>query len=258
MSKILVLGHRGMLGRTVYKYLVDEFYDVHTTDIRFPNEYLKDFIKNGNFDFVINCIGAIPQRTDSFSVNYKLPKYLSDLSYELDFKIIHPASDCEFSGKLEYPFKYDFNKDRKDPVDDYGKSKYKGTRVMLNCENAYVIAGSILGIEESTSYSLLGWFLNKNGDVNGYSNHYWNGVTALRWAEECSGIIDGYGNKGLTVLATCPISKYHLLKIFKKVFNKSNNINEVKTPKSVNRCLSTHFYDDIEKQLQKFKKFWNL
>jgi dTDP-4-dehydrorhamnose reductase len=55
-----------------------------------------------------------------------------------------------------------------------------------------MIRVSIIGHELSSNYSLLDWFLNSDGTVNGYDDHYWNGVTTLAWAKICSSIMNNW------------------------------------------------------------------
>ena len=50
--KILVLGHKGMLGHMVYKYFVENNFEISTTSKRWPSSDFKDFIYEFN-DFPI-------------------------------------------------------------------------------------------------------------------------------------------------------------------------------------------------------------
>ena len=51
--KVLVLGHKGMLGHMVTKYLLDNDVEVITTSVRWPESPFKLGIR---LDYVINCI----------------------------------------------------------------------------------------------------------------------------------------------------------------------------------------------------------
>ena len=97
--RVLVLGHKGMLGHMVVKYLTQNSIKVVTTDTRWPKS---PFSLDMELDYVINCIGAIPQRTDNFNVNWQLPIWL-DL--HAPCRVIHPGTDCEMD------------------IDEYGISK---------------------------------------------------------------------------------------------------------------------------------------
>ena len=91
MINILVLGHKGMLGHMVCRvFNQNSNYNILTISERFPNWNENLF---NNVDFVINCIGAIPQKTDNFDINWEIPIWLNE---NTKCKIIHPATDCEF------------------------------------------------------------------------------------------------------------------------------------------------------------------
>ena len=80
--KILVLGHKGMLGHMVHKYLsTKKDCELVTTEFRWENREFKKFILDFDGDFVVNCIGAIHQRTTDFGVNVELPEWLDKIQY---------------------------------------------------------------------------------------------------------------------------------------------------------------------------------
>ena len=90
--KVLVLGHNGMLGHMVSKFLRSNGLFVETTDLRWSSNEFKDFIREYDGDYIINCIGAIHQRTNEFDVNWELPIFLDFYS---KCRVIHPGTDCE-------------------------------------------------------------------------------------------------------------------------------------------------------------------
>ena len=146
--KVLVLGHKGMLGHMVHKYLsTKEDCEIVTTDFRWQTKEFKDFIidfwygQEGNY--IINCIGAINQKTNGFQINIDLPIWLDEnIDYNLSgCKVIHPGTD---SG-----------------VGEYGKSKDKaGRHLAMNGYNTKQIMTSIIGHELKSADSLLDWFLH--------------------------------------------------------------------------------------------------
>ena len=73
--KVLILGHRGMLGHMVKMYL-EQFYTIETISDRWGTEEFKAAIQESDADYLINCIGAIPQRTKDFTINWELPIWL--------------------------------------------------------------------------------------------------------------------------------------------------------------------------------------
>jgi dTDP-4-dehydrorhamnose reductase len=261
--KILVLGHKGMLGNAVYQYFNDKA-DVVITDNRWDINGFKikaDF----NVDVIINCIGAIPQKgytKEEFdSLNSHLPTFLeTKATYSTrDIKIIYPASDCEFSGNLPFPYKYT-NNSKRDAEDDYGKSKVVAS-VLIESAFKYTkaIRTSIIGHELSDKkFSLLDWFLSQEGEVNGYINHWWSGITSLQWCKVAEDMINNWDkyNK-ITQVATDPYSKYIILLIIKKAYQKDIKINEYIHKNKVNRMLCTDIsVPDIYSQLMELKQFY--
>ena len=240
---------KGMLGHMVHKYLsTKKDCEVVTTDFRWPTEEFKDFIidfwsgKGG--DYIINCIGAIHQRTNNFDVNTELPIWLdNNIDYNLsECQIIHPGTDCEIDD------------------DDYGNSKRKAAEYLKEkgCVTK-IIKTSIVGTELNTKASLLEWFLNVSDDnINGYNEYYWNGNTTLQWAKTCYDIIKDYDKYQVeNIIATECISKYKLLNIMKDVFKKDIIINE-NSDIVVNKCLVGDIkVPTIKEQLIELKEFNN-
>jgi len=218
--KVLILGHKGMLGHFVYKRLKSFSFNVELINHRWPLNGFMEALKRSDSDFLINCIGSIPQKkSNNYYSNFMLPK---DLTSYYKGHIIHPSSDCEISNF----------------TDPYATSKKAGTSIIKQHHKSTTIRSSIIGPEEKTSYGLWSWFENnKNKNINGYTNHLWNGVTSLEWANICVEIIhQKFKNK--VIIAGCEnISKFNILtylnkhlKLNKEIIPTSHNI-------SINRLL---------------------
>lgn len=234
--KVLILGHKGMLGHMVKKFLHGKCEIVHT-NARFPSDEFKDTIKAFDGNYIINCVGAIPQRTKIFDINYELPIWLCS---NTNARIIHPGTDCEMDN------------------DGYGISKKAASNyIKLNSNNTKIIKTSIIGPEINTTYSLLSWFLSSNGSVNGYKNAYWNGVTTLEWAKICYNIMCNWEQAGVeSVVQSNCISKYELLCIIRDVYKKNININLFEND-YVDKCLNGNiFTKNIKEQLQELKEYY--
>ena len=256
MKKILVLGDKGMLGNAVVKYLSEnKNYIIYTLKNRWSLENLKNFreeILEISPEFIVNCIGKIPQKVDKdFSyedLNVDLPIFLESLN----IKIIHPSTDCEFVGVESKDFLYTKDSTR-DAQDSYGQSKAKISEIIeKEFKNTKIIRVSIIGHELDTKLSLLDWFLNSENEVNGYDNHYWNGITTLEWVKLCEALLNDWDDFPiLNQYGTEDIkSKYELLNIIKKVYTKDIILNKFNTIKSVNKCLkSDKVLKGIEEQL---------
>jgi dTDP-4-dehydrorhamnose reductase len=95
--------------------------------------------------------------------------------------------------------------------------------------------------------------------VNGYTNHFWNGITTLEWAKHASYIIDSWHNTPiLTQLGTDKnLSKFELLAIIKDIYCKDVQVNPFETEQSINKCLqSDKEITPIELQLKELKAFY--
>tara|TARA_R110000744_G_scaffold236841_1_gene354356 strand:+ start:4996 stop:5757 length:762 start_codon:yes stop_codon:yes gene_type:complete len=205
--KVVVLGHKGMLGHMVYKVLnQDSNFLVSYISTKFGDRVLLrgwDKSMFNNIDFVINCIGAIPQKTNKFDINWELPIWLNN---NTRCKIIHPATDCE-SGN-----------------DSYSVSKRIATDYIKDyCKKTKIIQTSIIGPELNSNYSLLEWFLLQKGEVEGYTKAIWNGVTTLEWAKQCENIINNWDTTPIvTTLYSNKISKFNLLRIIQDCYDKTD------------------------------------
>ena len=197
--RILVLGHKGMLGHMVYNVLNNN-YKVKTINERFPNWNKEMF--NG-IDIIINCIGAIPQKVDKFDINWEVPIWLNE---NTNCKIIHPATDCEID------------------VSNYGLSKKRATDYIKNYgKSTKIIQTSIIGPELNSNDSLLEWFLSQRGEVYGYTKAIWNGVTTLEWAKQCEVIINNWDTSPLlTILHSDKVSKFRLLHTIQECYGKTD------------------------------------
>lgn len=235
--KVLILGHSGMLGHMVLKLLKSKNIDCSICVDRWPDVLFQKSIMDFEGDIIINCAGAIPQRTNDFPVNYNLSVVLDSFSHS-DCKIIHPGSDCENDNGL------------------YSISKKKASDwIKFHSKKTKIIKTSIIGPEISSSYGLMEWFLSQKKEVNGYSEFYWNGNTTLTWAKYCYEMIknwDAWGKE--TILQSDCISKFQLLETIKDVYGKNIKIKKTEKP-ATNRCLLGGIRtQNIRKQLIELKK----
>ena len=202
--KILILGHEGMLGSMLVSFFKNH-HDVWITDQRFPSEEFNKDLLSFDGDFIINAIGSIPQKNNSFDVNIDLPIWLDK---NLKIKIIHPGSDCE------------------DDETEYGKSKkYASDFIKTEGVNTKILKCSIIGPEIKAHKSLFDWFLSSKDSVYGYTKVTWNGITTLEWAKQCYILMVKWNEyeKETIIEGTC-ISKFILLNLIKEVFNKKIEI----------------------------------
>lgn len=254
--RVFIFGASGMLGSYLTKYLKNFFDVVPITR--------KNIDLNGNFllitskykfnsdDVIINAAGIIKQRNYSaqelIRVNSLFPHFLSTLNCN----VIHITTDCVFSGKLG---SYDEDS-LHDCLDDYGKSKSLG-----ECKDLTIIRTSIIGEELHNKKSLVEWVKsNQNTTVNGYINHFWNGVTCLELSKYISTLIDSNNYwKGVRhCFSPDTVSKYQLVSYIDQIYELNNTINPVMS-EYCDRSLTSVFDNQIKKsireQIMEMKEF---
>jgi len=263
---VLVLGHEGMLGHMVNKYLTREGVTVFTMPPRsevpaaaWPSQLFKESMLTGlnGIDYIVNCIGAIPQHKkydfeDFVNVNVTLPIWLARTT---KCKIIHPTTDCEFLG--ENPKNSFYSKNSiKDARDNYGLSKAMASEILEWFPNVKQIRTSIFGPELKRKVSIFEWFMSQTGDVKGYTNHFWNGISTLEWSRIALNIMkkwDLYDN--VIQVGTTPIPKVKLLQLIDKVFETNKTIVPVESI-YCNKCLKSDFeIRSLEEQLVDLKNY---
>ena len=233
--KVLVLGSTGMLGHQVVMHLekYDKFEIFNFAHKNLLNKKtkildvtdkvnLKAQIYSINPDFVINCIGLLVNASHDISrakyLNAVLPHELKKICSRTNSKLIHISTDCVFSGKKGL-YKED---DLRDGKGTYAKTKILGE---LIDDNNLTIRTSIIGPEiKSSGEGLFDWFMRQDGEVQGYKNSIWSGVTTLELAKAIKWAIENNINGIYHITNNLIINKYELLNLFKKYTKKNIEI----------------------------------
>jgi len=259
MNKILILGFNGMLGTMVSEYFKDlNEFEVYKTSRRIESSNLDDKIYKFDVsqdslenlievtkpNYVINCIGVIKPDIDeknidsvktAININSYFPLQIATLSKDFNFKYIQIGTDCVFSGQLGNYDESSFQ----DASDVYGKTKVAGEIEQLG---KFILRGSIVGPELGEGKSILNWFLSEEGgEVSGFSDHSWNGITTLNFAKIVHGMIknNNFKNKINHIIPKDKVSKFELLNYFKIYFDVDVQINETSSKQIVDRTLNT-------------------
>lgn len=251
MKNILVFGATGMAGHMVSMYLSQFEYKYNVFNICYRNKLdeksllcdieditqVNEIVERVNPDVIINCVGVLNKTAEediknTVYVNTFFPRFLARLGEIKKIKIIHLSTDCVFTGKEGGYTETSF----KDENGIYGLSKNLGE---IYDENSLTIRTSIIGPELKNGSGLFHWFMNQNGEIMGFKNAFWTGVTTLELAKAISKAIDENISGLYHIVPSSKISKYDLLNIFKVEFSKDNIIinenNEYRCDKSLVR-----------------------
>ena len=158
--RIIVFGTTGMLGKYVSEYYKTFNYNVievnrKDVDVTDHNELyaMLNYLDLKMNDVVINCIGLVKQRInindlDFILTNAVFPHILANYCEARGAKMIHPSTDCVYSGLKGWYSEEDLH----DAIDVYGKSKSLGEP-----KNCTVIRTSIIGEELRNKSSFIEW-----------------------------------------------------------------------------------------------------
>lgn len=254
--KVFIFGANGMLGRYLNVYLGSYFEVVPVTrnEVNLNSDFslITEKYTFNSSDVIINAAGIIKQRKYSpeelIRVNSLFPHFLSTLGCN----VIHITTDCVFSGKDG-----SYNEESShDCLDDYGKSKSLG-----ECEDLTVIRTSIIGEELLNKKSLIEWVkTNQNTTINGYLNHFWNGVTCLELSKHILNIIqnNSYWEGVRHYFSPDTVNKYQLVSYINEIYELNNNVNPVMSY-YCDRSLSTKYESpvslSIKEQILELKNF---
>jgi len=148
---ILLLGHKGMLGRDLYNKLILNHdvtgKDIDDIDIT-VDEALRSVISEIAPDVVINAAaytdvdGCESDREKCFLVNAEAVKNIALACRDRGIKIVHFSTDYVFDGRKGTPYLED---DACNPLNVYGESKLMGERYLQEiCKNFLLIRSSWL------------------------------------------------------------------------------------------------------------------
>ena len=247
--KIIVLGSTGMLGNAVGKHFLQKYGDdnvllsYRTEKVaygkrRFAFDPLRDPLDAiPRADAAINCIGVIKpfmkgNIVNAIRINSVFPWQLADYCQRQGMKLFHITTDCVFSGRDgDYT-----EQSPHDALDDYGKSKSLGEP-----ENCMVLRTSIIGEELHKNASLIAWVKSQAGkEANGFTNHWWNGVTTNQYAKIVDAILQNdWHQNGLFHVFSNRVNKFDLVKAISDRFQWGVKVKPFEAHPPCDRSLAT-------------------
>ncbi len=252
-----MLGSTGMLGSEVARVARSAGIDLievsRTQDIQFDAasdsfDGLATLLKLGEADYLVNCMGWIPQkasgsasddRQQAWLLNTDLPRQINDAVLKHGFKWIQIGTDCVFSGETGgYT-----ESSKKDALDLYGVSKIEGEKFS---SHAMLIRSSIIGPDNRTRAGLYSWFkgeLAAGRPVTGFSNHLWNGVSTTAFARLAIGLARSGSAKPFSAhwVPADSKSKREILELFAKHLGAPHDfVVAGNAPNNLDRTLETN------------------
>jgi len=202
---------------------------------------LFEIIKEIKPKYIVNCIGvlikgSIKDPSNAILINSLLPHKLAKYSKTVGSKLIHISTDCVFDGsKGNY-----IETDKKTAQDTYGLSKSLGE---ITDDKNLTLRTSIIGPDlKNNGEGLFSWFINQKGEVNGFTESIWGGVTTLELAEVIIKSINENYTGLVHVTNGKPISKFDLLSLIKDKFELNKiDLKKVSGKKS-DKSLNTKYH----------------
>lgn len=256
---VLILGVSGMAGRAIYKYLNNlhplkvfgtsrtdlNEKNVFHFDVKKKNEIKFENLKNKNYKYFINCIGALRENSDNDDmnlINSSFPLALENYCKKNKIKLIHISTDAVFSNGTETANE----KSKPSPSDYYGQSKLKGEVV-----NGINIRTSILGFDPIGNKGLFERVLkNKDREIIGFINQLWSGSTTLQLAQFIKWLISDNNFDELfyktNIIHFAPLektTKYEIIKTISKLLSGNRVIKG--EGMSQNKILKTLYLEKI-------------
>ena len=257
--KALVLGHRGMLGHVVLRYLQDHGLATSTIEARYREGEDAPFwaaINSLEPDVVVNCIGLIKQKSSSLrellSLNAAFPLRLR-LHLPPQVLLVQPSTDCVFAGDRG---SYEAH-ELPNATDSYGISKALG-EVVAKYPNTLIIRSSIIGPEVAGKWGLLAWFLSHpdGSKVEGYTHHRWNGITTLEWCNVLKNALKTRKTPWSLIQAGTEhtFTKAEVLRLFASTFERNIQVSDAAPGPAVDRTLKpTWSCMPLEAQLRELR-----
>jgi dTDP-4-dehydrorhamnose reductase len=259
-TRLLILGANGMLGHAALRLFagsegflvfgstrsreaanklppgieVKIFDKIDATD----DDHLRSLLTSIRPNIVINCVGVIKHLAAAdnpliaIPTNSLFPHRLVALCQEVEARLVHISTDCVFSGR-QGSYR---ETDRPDADDLYGRTKLLGE---VDYENAVTLRTSIIGPELGGSLGLVGWFLQQNQEVRGFTRAIFSGLTTHELARVIRDFVIPRSHlRGVYHVSADPISKHDLLRLVATEYGKTISIVPSDTP-VIDRSLNS-------------------
>lgn len=245
IMKILVIGSAGMLGHVITVFLRNSGYSVmdvsrnrkinsETALMNVVDIGALDRLIEKEFDVIINCAALLVQaseqyKADAIRINAWFPHELEEKFKNTKTRIIHVSSSGVFSGE-NGPY---LEESVQAPGSFYGRTKSLGE---INNTKDLTVRVDVVGPNLfEDGLGLFNWLVKQSGEVLGYNQTFFNGITTLEFAKFLEYVIHNPISGIYHLGASETISKGNFLNLVKDVFR----LNEI-TIKEKNNSKSDH------------------
>ncbi len=233
--KILVIDSQGKAGHVVSLYMQEQGHGVTgysealsgkvqtIVGSLYDTGLIQRVVGDGDYDAVINCSAIINQfaeddKAAASFINTYLPHFLAKITAGTQTVLVHRSTDCVFSGRRG---NYGAD-DVPDAASFYARTKAVGE--VINNKDI-TIRTSLIGPEyEKEGIGLFNWYHNRQGDVSGFANARWTGLTTIEFAREVESLLLQHAHGLFHLVPEHAISKYDLLLLFQKHFPGDRNV----------------------------------
>ena len=200
--KVLLLGHNGQLGKSLLNKLPNRI------NLFIDNIYNKNIINLNNFkkiyneikpEIIINCIAYtkvdkaednIIDNKECYDVN---SNFLQIIGKNISNKtlFIHISTDYVFDGNKTQPYSVD---DEVNPINEYGKSKYRGEEYIRSIFKNYIIirTSALFSSYGSNFVKSIFKLLNSNNEIQVVNDQFFVPTPAEDLAEVILEIVLNY------------------------------------------------------------------
>lgn len=244
--RVIVTGHRGMLGHQLVKQLRANGHEVieptWVYDIAEPMVWPEA-------DVLFNCAGVIPIKAKN-NIDMIRANALGPHMTAQSFKglIYHISTDCVFDSNYARTAAIH---DKPDAMDVYGRSKALGE---VDAPNVVNVRTSFIGAE----HGLFTWVCDNNGnEIDGWRMAFWSGSTVQEVARNLASFLTP---QPIHHLAATKLNKYEVIKFIIDALNLDIDVRAVNNP-WIDRGLSPTVWmksvlqleDDIHELYQRYR-----
>lgn len=214
--KVFVLGNKGVVGHAIAMYFSEAGHDVVCSNDT-TEAGIRSLMAEHSFDAIINCTAIVNQAAEEDKacaayLNSYLPHLLESLTADTKTVVVHRSTDCIFSGtRGQYTLE-----DWPDAKSFYARTKAVGE--LVNDKDITIRVSLIGPAQDEEDGSLLNWYLHQQGQVKGFANAIWTGLTTLEYARTIESLLNQKAHGLFQAAPDVTISKFELISLFEKYF----------------------------------------